>query len=573
MELYQKHLKDVYANFNKLAAVHGETTSNSVTFHVFQQLDSTNLTNYQLENVITQVKELDKGPKDYLYWVILGRCSAHLHVKMLDQLLEEAMIMSDNLHYWESIDKNWYSRVLFLIQSFPTRLYHICRNSIKSILQFQNFSNIFAKKNLFPKVSKSDVLLFPRDAFISQASLLSLIRHEYRGNAKRLRQLRDEHACKIGCLTRAIMSEGVSDAASSSGDKNGISAKADLKQVVSQWIQRLSQLQGQKIDNSESLPDILSITLDNLSHPTDEYFEAKAYFRPSAIERNWPKIFVTLLSAWLSTQIITKNRTSIRLWIDYLYSTAVDFYTNWIQKPILGIFDTIRSNRADSQITLLQTKSLESDMESLQRMVIDFVSDTSPAGINLDLVKQEVQQGDLTYVLQAYEHDLKTPIRTAVSGNLVRTLLIQLQKTKVDVEVALSGIDRLLKSQELVFATVGITPSLIFCYVIIRYVKANIFNNDTLSRAERRQRFRQSLRAAERILVRSQKMNSLDDMSYGLLVFQVNLMAIMSMDMGLSKDVAEDLLQDLEDIQSSSYGVQAQLRAVDRIYRLFKNSI
>lgn len=36
-------------------------------------------------------------------------------------------------------------------------------------------------------------------------------------------------------------------------------------------------------------------------------------------------------------------------------------------------------------------------------------------------------------------------------GDLIRALLIQVQKTKVDVELAVSGIDALLKSQELVF--------------------------------------------------------------------------------------------------------------------------
>ena len=38
-----------------------------------------------------------------------------------------------------------------------------------------------------------------------------------------------------------------------------------------------------------------------------------------------------------------------------------------------------------------------------------------------------------------------------IRGNLVRALLIQVQKTKVDVELAVNGIDALLRSQELVF--------------------------------------------------------------------------------------------------------------------------
>ena len=43
----------------------------------------------------------------------------------------------------------------------------------------------------------------------------------------------------------------------------------------------------------------------------------------------------------------------------------------------------------------------------------------------------QIRQGDLTPVLQIYEQDIKTPVRTAVTGSLIRSLLIQIQKAKV----------------------------------------------------------------------------------------------------------------------------------------------
>jgi nuclear-control-of-ATPase protein 2 len=76
-----------------------------------------------------------------------------------------------------------------------------------------------------------------------------------------------------------------------------------------------------------------------------------------------------------------------------------------------------------------------------------------------DFIADKVREGDLTPVLRAYEKDLRTPFVGTVRGDLVRALLIQIQKTKVDVEVAMSGIDALLKSQELVF---GYAPRLAF---------------------------------------------------------------------------------------------------------------
>lgn len=47
-----------------------------------------------------------------------------------------------------------------------------------------------------------------------------------------------------------------------------------------------------------------------------------------------------------------------------------------------------------------------------------------------ELTKQ-IREGDLTEVMKVYENDIKSPLRSAVTGTLVRTLLIQIQKTKV----------------------------------------------------------------------------------------------------------------------------------------------
>jgi nuclear-control-of-ATPase protein 2 len=44
---------------------------------------------------------------------------------------------------------------------------------------------------------------------------------------------------------------------------------------------------------------------------------------------------------------------------------------------------------------------------------------------------QRIREGDLTAVMQVYENDIKSPLKSAISGTLVRTLLIQIQKTKV----------------------------------------------------------------------------------------------------------------------------------------------
>jgi nuclear control of ATPase protein 2 len=46
-------------------------------------------------------------------------------------------------------------------------------------------------------------------------------------------------------------------------------------------------------------------------------------------------------------------------------------------------------------------------------------------------LSERIRAGDLTPVLRVYEEDIKSPVKNAFAGSLVRSLLIQIQKTKV----------------------------------------------------------------------------------------------------------------------------------------------
>jgi nuclear control of ATPase protein 2 len=46
-------------------------------------------------------------------------------------------------------------------------------------------------------------------------------------------------------------------------------------------------------------------------------------------------------------------------------------------------------------------------------------------------LSKQIRLGDLTPVLQIYEEDIKNPVKSAVSGTLLRSVFIQIQKAKV----------------------------------------------------------------------------------------------------------------------------------------------
>ncbi|GAB1215025.1 hypothetical protein ATERTT37_004207 [Aspergillus terreus] len=194
------------------------------------------------------------------------------------------------------------------------------------------------------------------------------------------------------------------------------------------------------------------------------------------------------------------RRYELLSWISDIGSTAVDFWTNWVLEPIQRLIGTIRHDE-QSEIALMSKNSLEADRASLERMVVDFVLDHGKHGqgdtaIDTSVVADKVREGDLTPVLMAYEKDLRTPFIGTVRGDLVRALLIQIQKTKVDVEIAIGGIDSLLRSQELVFGFVGLTPGILVSYACLQWLWRTFGNRKGLRMGRQQDDLRHALRYA-----------------------------------------------------------------------------
>ncbi len=71
-------------------------------------------------------------------------------------------------------------------------------------------------------------------------------------------------------------------------------------------------------------------------------------------------------------------------------------------------------------------------LQSLERMTLSLARDKlhyTPE--QMAALSQQIRVGDLTPVMQIYEDDIRSPLKSAVGGTLVRTLLVQVQKAKV----------------------------------------------------------------------------------------------------------------------------------------------
>ncbi|GAA5843721.1 hypothetical protein JCM9279_000118 [Rhodotorula babjevae] len=222
-------------------------------------------------------------------------------------------------------------------------------------------------------------------------------------------------------------------------------------------------------DLAHALSFLVSRTLP--AHVAQHRRVARALAPPGALARAWPALVALPLGTVVVSRFVYARRAQLAQYARDAADTVRGFVVDWVVEPVRHILETLRGGE-DGVVALLGRESLQSDRDSLERMVVDFARDEyGLAGAELETLRDRVRAGDLTAVLKAWEKDIKAPIRSAVSGSLIRTLLIQVQKVKVDVALAMDGIEKMLRSQELTFGFVGVAPSMLVLAVVGRWMR------------------------------------------------------------------------------------------------------
>ncbi|CAG8737538.1 18469_t:CDS:2, partial [Racocetra fulgida] len=158
---------------------------------------------------------------------------------------------------------------------------------------------------------------------------------------------------------------------------------------------------------------------------------------------NVPSLFFSQYKPILDNEPLSldgfRNQEDFLNWIEDIKETTVNLWNDWIWEPVKGMWDTIRHK--EKRLALMGKESLNSDLESLERMVLDFARDQKQfTAEEINELSKRIRDGDLSLVLKAYEQELKV------------------QKTKVDLELSMTALDKLLKSNELNFAFLAVGP-------------------------------------------------------------------------------------------------------------------
>jgi nuclear-control-of-ATPase protein 2 len=206
-------------------------------------------------------------------------------------------------------------------------------------------------------------------------------------------------------------------------------------------------------------------------------------------------------------------------------------------------------------------------------MVTDYAKDTlmiTPE--RLDEIHERLKKGDLSIVMTHYEQDMKTPLLNLLSGNLLRVLLIQVQKTKVDLEVAMNSVDKLLKANELNFALLAAVPTCVLLGLGIREFYSLWKQRGLLYRGHIDQQIRYGLREVECLLNHNLTMEPRDvylsHRDHGYLLIQLHYLRELVLQHRLLLDI-DRFMEDLRDIEANDQNVLQRLNTVQRMYRTY----
>lgn len=559
-----------------------------------------------------------------LEWLLVSKATAQVYGLVLNRMLDETVAIADDVFYWDDVLSSRRYTALYSIQTSPLRLYdwssavwedvkrrggHFKLSTVGEDAQETMNTRWKQFYGLVKQVIRERGVMEMHKRVVSPGAR---IRSEVRQKQDKLKKARMRGANALGVLLgEGLMNESMhgQGLATPDGEKSPQKWKTSVARNVALIDAVLSKVNEQdlsvdKFDAAiaeetdddelfeaeirseaagadvsvrpgqvaERLIRTLTVRLQEHSESTSAMM--REHGRPSVIVRYWLPVTIAVLSSSTVLRILVNRKAEIITWIEEFGSTIMDFWANWVVEPTRKVLKTIRHDEG-SEVSIMSKRSLEGDRDSLERMVVDFAVDNpgnatdtgSPlTQTEISEIRAKVREGDLTPVLKAYEKDLATPFMGTVRGNLIRALLIQVQKTKVDVEVAMGGIDALLKSQELVFGFVGLTPGILVTIALGRWFNATFSRRKGSGKVKSQGTLVRQVRNIDRVLSNSTPTDfgELYYKDHGLLLCEVHVLR-QEAKKSIPDTVYREFLEDIEELVDVRTGVKRQIKVVERI--------
>ncbi|KAH6774847.1 dgd1 suppressor 1 [Perilla frutescens var. frutescens] len=205
------------------------------------------------------------------------------------------------------------------------------------------------------------------------------------------------------------------------------------------------------------IKDAINLIYDNLQR-LDSYLSVlvSKHRKPRRVTLYWMRyscgaLGISICSLWLLRHSKLMGSSDIDNWIKEAKDSTVSFWNGHVEQPILAIRDELFETFRERQKGVMEREEVQLTADSLHR----------------------------------YEKELMHPIQGLVGGELARSLLIQVQKLKLDIEEAMLELDQILRANEINFTILAALPAFFISLILAMLVRA-WFKRDT--RAEGRGR-------------------------------------------------------------------------------------
>ncbi|KAI9297158.1 NCA2-domain-containing protein [Neoconidiobolus thromboides FSU 785] len=409
-----------------------------------------------------------------LEWYFLAQMVAAVECLFVEKLLKDSIKLNQTLNKWERYPDSGTSGILLYgVESLPRRAFGGF---------YTHFSAIYNKEldmgyyyNAANKIIQS-----PYNQLIKKPH--KKLRKEIQFNKDRIKRYQVLNAASLGLIgeLQDIFSECDTDLNKITGyifkSIKGLSQMLQLLQLdLSELpnVEALIQLE-QNVNPPSSIKEVYNYLalvinlLQNHKNVVDSIIDD--YGPPGLGSQLLLPSLVSYFVAKNGIKLIWENKESLINYLIEFKDTIIAFSNNWIIQPLISMYHTIRYK--NHNLAVISEASLESDIKSLERMVNSFVINNNLISSNeLNKLNEQIKVGDLTVVLKEYEKELQYPINNLLFGNLIQTLLIQIQKMKVDANLALNALDSLLKSNEFTFGLIAVIPPVLLTYFVLRFIR------------------------------------------------------------------------------------------------------
>ncbi|KAF8133773.1 NCA2-domain-containing protein [Boletus edulis] len=567
-----------------------------------------------LQNDVALHASEQQHSSEMVLQAVLAKIAFGLYANALDLYLDQASAAQDDAEWWAEVEQSNRLAALYLLQTLPkpTDSLHLSTFRLSSLrdvstlgrLQPNPFVSILfphLKGNpsgtltrihpvfyVDPQKSASTILPILRDAIKRLVNgftfalyfPLRLSRDECRLKRQEHEKIRNDSAEVLGkligmrpALVRALAIKR--DSLSTEG--------APGPDFLVEFVAALGSAASVELSGENALANFMALSKTVLVTRKKEhasYLDDRDLRRPSRLTLMWPRLLLLPpLTLYCVKTLYASRATLTDLAVDTL-ETIHNFVTGWLLEPLREVFRTIRAGGEEGVI--VRREAVSADLNSLERMALALAQDKlGYTQAQLTALSNQIRMGDLTPILEIYEDDIKQPFKSAIAGTLLRSLFVQVQKAKVDIDQALTGIDKLLKSQELTFAFVGVAPALAIVYVVGGSLKQLVFGGRhryggkhqqmsvwlAMRRIERLLLF-QPHRDADQPRDVEPSTNSIPPLTTGLLVLSLtHLRKYALTSLPARSRLREGFLEDVQDMEDPSLGRWEKLRVLEGMWR------